>query len=255
MRAQSNRRCGARLKDRDLRVAVCPLVDQARGRPARRPRPSRPPRRRKAHSARAILPRRARRAPVRPGPRRKADRGRRARTGRLSGAEPSFVASARQMRVTPPSASASTLARRSARASAPVVDEQREPRAARKSLDRERPRSREQVNDPRALDLAGETVLENVEDRLAQALRGRTNGARRWRQQRAALEAAADDPHRSRLSRRPARAAGAFRRSFPRGLGRSPVRSDRAAVRLCRRARRGSAADLRHALLRAAVLT
>src|SRR5580700_7343356 len=118
------------------------------------------------------------------------------------------------MRVTPPSASASTLPRRSARAG-PVVHEQPEPRAARKSLDRERSCSREEINDTRALDLAGETVFENVEDRLAQPLRGRTNGARRWRQQRAALEAAADNSHRSRLSRWPAWTAGEFRRSFP----------------------------------------
>src|SRR6202042_3998240 len=89
--------------------------------------------------------------------------------------------------------------------------------------------SREQVNDARAFDLAGEAVLENVEDRLAQALRGRTNGARRWRQQHAALEAAADDSHRSRLSRRPAWTAGAFRRSFPRG--RAPSRRGATARR------------------------
>ena len=41
-------------------------------------------------------------------------------------------------------------------------------------------------------------------------------------EQRAALEAAADDSHRSRLSRRPARTAGAFRRSFPRREGARP---------------------------------
>src|ERR1700722_177687 len=105
-------------------------------------------------------------------------------------------------------------AQKRARLSA-VVDEQREPRAARKSLDCERPRPSEQVNHPRALDLAWESVLKNVEDRLPQSLRGRTNGARRRRRYHAAPETAADDPHRSRLSRWPGRPAGAFRRSFP----------------------------------------
>ena len=45
-------------------------------------------------------------------------------------------------------------------------------------------------------------MLENVEDRLAQALGTRTGGARIRRCEHAALEPAADDPHRSGLSRR-----------------------------------------------------
>ena len=69
----------------------------------------------------------------------------------------------------------------------PIVDEEGEARAARKRLDRERARAREQVDHPRALDSAGKAVLEDIEDRLAQALRGRANCARGRRRQRAAL--------------------------------------------------------------------
>jgi len=66
------------------------------------------------------------------------------------------------MRVTPPSPSASTLARSSARAC--------EARPARQRLDRQRSRASEKVDHPLARDVARVAMLQNVEDRFAQPL-------------------------------------------------------------------------------------
>src|SRR5580700_3409305 len=213
MRAQSNRRCGVRLKDGDLRVSVSPLVDksEAVGRDnfdllrfldhAKRVR-LKPPSldERGERRSRKSLPVRR----IEEGERKRATGRRRTELCCVGAPDAGHTAERQRFDIG---------AQKRARLGA-VVDEQREPRPARKRLDRERPRAREQVNDARALDLAGESMLENVEDRLAQALRGRADGARRWREQRAALEAPADDSHRSRLSWWPPRAPGAFRRSF-----------------------------------------
>src|SRR5580704_15880396 len=214
MRTQSNRRCGARLKDGDLCVAVNPLVDK--GEAVRRDnfdlrcflnhakrirlKPPSLDERGKRRSRKSLPVRR-----IEKGERKRAA-GRRRTELRCVRAPDTRHAAERQR--------FDIGAQKRARLGA-VVDEQREPRPARKRLDRERPCAREQVNDARALDLAGESMLENVEDRLAQALRGRADGARRRREQRAALEAPANDSHRSRLSWWPPRTAAALRRSFP----------------------------------------
>ena len=177
---RSNRRCGARLKDRDLRVAVSPLVDK--GEADRRDdldlrrllhhakriwlKPSSLDERGERRSSQTLSVRR-----IEEGERKRAAGRRRTELRRVGAPDARHAAERQRLDIG---------AQKRARLGA-VVDEQREPRAARKSLDRERPRSREQVNHARALDLAGESVLENVEDRLAQALRGRTNGARRRR--------------------------------------------------------------------------
>src|ERR1700722_6904124 len=202
------------LQDRDLCVAVSPLVDK--GEADRRDnldlrrfldhakrirlKPP-PPDERGERRSRKTLPIRR----IDKGERKGAAGRRRAKLRRVGAPDARHAAERERLDIG---------AQKGARLSA-VVDEQGEPRAARKSLDCERPRPSEQVNHPRALDLARESVLKNVEDRLPQPLRGRTNGARRRRREHAALETAADDPHRSRLSRWPARPAGAFRRSFP----------------------------------------
>src|SRR5208337_2989196 len=81
------------------------------------------------------------------------------------------------------------------------------PRPARQRLDRERPRSGEKVDHPLALDAAGITMLEDAEDRLAQALGGWADGVRNRRGETASSQPATDDPHGSRLS---GRAAGAI---------------------------------------------
>src|SRR5208337_3738170 len=96
------------------------------------------------------------------------------------------------------------------------------PRPARQRLDRERPRSGEKVDHPLALDAAGITMLEDVEDRLAQALGGWADGVRSRRGETASSQPAADDPHGSRLSRRAAARRAPLAR---RPLARRPRRS------------------------------
>src|SRR5271165_4423663 len=106
--------------------------------------------------------------------------------------------------------------------SASAVDHQREPRPPRQRLDRERPRSGEKVDHPLALDAAGITMLEDVEDRLAQALGGWADGVRSRRGETASSQPAANDPHGSRLSRRAAARRAPLAR---RPLARRPRRS------------------------------
>ncbi len=59
-----------------------------------------------------------------------------------------------------------------------VVDEQRKSRAARHRLDAERAGAGKQIQHPRAFDRVVIGMNEDVEDRLAQAVRGRADVAR-----------------------------------------------------------------------------
>ena len=95
-------------------------------------------------------------------------------------AGPRSVASRRKILVTPVSPSASTLRRMSARASRLLLDEQAEGGAPRQRLEAERAGAGEQVEHPGALELeVGDAVGEDVEHRLAHAVRGRPRAHRR----------------------------------------------------------------------------
>ena len=77
----------------------------------------------------------------------------------------------------------------------PVIDEQREPGPARDRLDAERAGAGEQIEHPRICDRVVIGVDQNIEQRLAQAVRGGPNLARRGRRQVAALQSPAYDAH------------------------------------------------------------
>ena len=88
------------------------------------------------------------------------------------------VASRRKSRVAPPDAEGlHVLADEAARLGA-FVDEEREGRAARERLEAHRAGAGEQVEHARARDRIVVAVRENVEDRLAQAVRGRADRVR-----------------------------------------------------------------------------
>ena len=162
---------GAGLKDRDLCVAVDPLIDACEtGRrgdldlgvlldDAERVRlePAAFDKRAKRRSGEALAVRR-----IEKGERKRA----------AGGGAPSLVASARQIRVTPPSAIASTLARRSARASAPLSTNsaKRPPRERASIASAPVPANRSTTRAPSMWPGNG---VEDVEDQLAQALRSR----------------------------------------------------------------------------------
>ena len=86
------------------------------------------------------------------------------------------------------------LAQQRARLGA-VVDEQRKRRAARQRLDPERAGAGEQVEHARAGDRIAIGVHEDVEQRLAQAVGGRTDRVRFRRGERAPAQPSADDAH------------------------------------------------------------
>ena len=183
-------------KDRDPAYRRRSARRRSRARPARRSRPWPLPRRRRSASGSSQPPStsEASAGPARPcavrrvekGERERPPGGRRTEPRRVGAPDPRHPAERERLDI-----GAKNRPRLGA-----VVDEEREAGAARQRLDRERPRSGEQIDHPRALDMAGKSVLENVEDRFAQPLRGRADGARRRRREHAALETAADDPHR-----------------------------------------------------------
>ena len=76
-----------------------------------------------------------------------------------------------------------------------VVDEQREFRAARDRLDAERAGAGKQIEHARIRDRIVIGVDQDVEQRLAQPVRGGTDVARGRRRQIAALQSSADDAH------------------------------------------------------------
>ena len=76
-----------------------------------------------------------------------------------------------------------------------IVDEQRERSPARSGLDAERAGAGEQVEHARAFDRIVIGVDENIEHRLAQAVRGGADLARCGRGQIATLQPSADDTH------------------------------------------------------------
>ncbi len=76
-----------------------------------------------------------------------------------------------------------------------VVDEQSERRAARQRFETERAGAGKKVEHARAAHRIAVGVHEDVEQALAQAVRGRSDRARFRRSERAAAQAAADDAH------------------------------------------------------------
>src|SRR6266576_1360029 len=76
-----------------------------------------------------------------------------------------------------------------------VIDEERERRPSRDRLDAERAGAGEQVEHAGTLNRIVVGMNEDIEQRLAQAVRGGADLARGWRGEIAALQSPADDAH------------------------------------------------------------
>jgi hypothetical protein len=82
-----------------------------------------------------------------------------------------------------------------------IVDEQRERRAARECLDAERAGAREEIEHTRAADRIAIGMNENVEQRLAQPVCGRTDRVGLGRCQHPSAQPPTDDAHQRPLPR------------------------------------------------------
>ena len=147
-----------------------------------------------AHLASASRRRAAKPAPCRRAFLRRADRGTPARTARpdapgrdggVTAVDFGDAAEAQRLDI---------VAQQRSRFGA-VIDEQRERRPPRDRLDSERAGAGEQVEHAGIPDRIVIGVNQNIEQRLAQAVRGRTDLARRGRGEIAALQSPADDAH------------------------------------------------------------